>query len=188
MTCSWQLHPLCHSHYSSSQQQWHFALLQAYHIQPKIAVISSQQKMACNTSNNAYQPAQLFLLSTEVVEDTPAGIVGCPSDLTTNQESWAVLVIQIKIMKVAITNNYGWSIHTGKEKCKQKGSFLILWNLNPQKTMGKGIYHWKGKDQIDKIHHQMSNITTKITHRIDSIWLIIYNCDGSTHWPFSFGS
>ena len=128
----------------------------------------------------------MFLLSTEVVEDTPAGIVGCPSDVTTNQESWAVLVIQIKIMKVGIINNYGLSIHMGKEKCKQKGSLLILWNLNPQKTMGKGIYHWKGKDQIDKIHHKMSNTTTKTNNRTDSIWLIIYNCDISMHWPFFF--
>jgi hypothetical protein len=103
------LHPLCHSHYSSSQRQWHSALLQAYHIQPERKEINSQPIIACNTPNNAYQPAQLFLLSTEVVEDTPVGKVGCPSDKTTNQDIRAVLALHttdLLLLKLKLVSIY----------------------------------------------------------------------------------
>lgn len=50
-----------------------------------------------------------------------------------------------------------------------KRQFSYFVELEPTEDHGKGNLSLKRKDQIDKIHHQMSNITTKITHRIDSI-------------------
>ena len=107
-------------------------------------MISSQPIIACNTSNNAYQPAQLFLLSTEVVEDTPAGKVGCPSDVTTNQEIWAVLVIHK-------TDHY-------YESCDNKQPCMIYLRREKAKTITKGVLVDNNrKKAMDLIYNQYWN-------------------------------